>query len=587
MKSRCVPFLLAALLCLLSFSGVYAIGADDDYFDIKAPSTFLYTNKLVYVPGETMMLNYNANGSLNGFPFDIQFNSFFFYLENLETGQKLYQPDNTTTVSDIFAYDANPGSNTYFEYIVPTDNYQWFGPSGIYGPSWPVPSQPGSYRWVMELRDRYGLYVSSVGYAPFTVVSSIQSLDSNITTDTTLTNDKAYILSALIHVLNNATLTIEPGTILMGDGVESGVVITQGAKIHAVGTARRPIVFTSVNDVGERLPGDWFGIAIAGYAPINVVNGGGGTAVVEGIDDVVYGGNDPDDNSGIMRYVRIEFAGYKFTPTKEANGLYLCGVGRGTVLEYLHFNQNSDDNIEFFGGTAQVKYIYCTGGNDDQFDWTEGFQGKAQFVIVQVYKNSGGNRGIEADNYEYGFDNTPRSKPTIYNMTIIGPQQNYGDGEGKADHGIRFRRGTAGQLFNFIIIGYGQDAIRMDEDVSTPAQANSGELDFNNAILFNNGVFGADGKGCYNNTTTANWMATKDKVFCTNPGDDVVMNPRLVDPYNEITPDYRPGYMSPALRIDIVKQPPDDGFFEPVHFIGGMSPNYNWLAGGWTYVTPW
>jgi hypothetical protein len=167
----------------------------------------------------------------------------------------------------------------------------------------------------------------------------------------------------------------------------------------------------------------------------------------------------------------------------------------------------------------------------------------------------------------------------IYNMTIVGPQQNYSEGEGKADHGLMLRRGTAGRLHNFIVIGYGRDAINM-RDSATINQANAGNLVFDNAILYNNGVFGADGVGNYGNTDTQNWIQSKSQKVLTG------VDPRLMDPYNRLTPDFRPGYLSPAMRIDVVKRPPDDGFFTPVDFVGGMGPDNNWLAGGWVYITP-
>jgi hypothetical protein len=579
--------LLAAFLFSLILSVNYVVAQDDSYFDVKAPSTFLYADKTVYQAGESLILKMRQDGSNNPFPFDHRYTSYFLYLENLQTGEKVYHPSNEAhpDVSDMFGTAADAAGGRYQLYRVPTiefgadrdSDFVLFGTGGYMGGARSVPTEPGTYRWVMELRDASGTYVESLGYAPFTVVEEIETLSGDISEDRTLSNRKAYILDGMVFVRPPATLTIEAGTIIFGDtGSQGGLCITQGAKIHAVGTAGRPIVFTSSAAIGERTAGDWFGVAIAGYAPINI----GGIGSIEGIETESYGGEDPDDDSGIMRYVRIEFAGLKFTPTREANGLYLNGVGRGTVLEYLHFNQNQDDNIEFFGGTAQIKYVYCSGGGDDQLDWTEGWQGKGQFIITHVFQNSAGNRGIEADNWSDGHDATPRSSPMIYNMTIVGPQQNYAEGEGVADHGLMLRRGTAGKFYNFIVIGYGRDAINIKDD-ATIAQANAGNLVFDHAILYNNGIFGADGVGTFGNTDTENWITARSNKVLTE------MDPRLVDPYNELTPDYSPGYMSPALRIDVVKAPPDDGFFSPVTFIGGMSPYHNWLAGGWVYVTPW
>jgi hypothetical protein len=588
MKKTILGLLFATMLCPLG--AISAMASDRQaqaspmptatVADVKSPSTFFYADKLVYTPGQRVTLKLTQNGGLNPIPFQNAYTSYFIYLENLQTGEKRYHPgfQNQLPVTDIYGQTANADSGNYPIYRVPTlTGFTFFGPGGELGDSLPVPSTPGSYRYVMELRDQTGTYIQSQGFAPFTVVESIETLSGTITTDRTLSNRKAYILSGMVFVQTNATLTIEPGTILFGDGASlGGLCITPGSKINAVGTPSRPIVFTSSAAIGSRRAGDWFGVALAGRAPINV---SGGTAQVEGIETVQYGGSNPDDNSGIMRYVRIEYAGIRFTPTREANGLYLNGVGRGTVLEYLHFNNNSDDNIEFFGGTAQVKYVFCTGGEDDQLDWTEGWSGKAQFVITQVYQNTGANRGIEADNWETNNDATPRSNPLIYNMTIVGPQQNYSEGEGKADHGLMLRRGTAGRLHNFIVIGYGRDAINM-RDSATINQANAGNLVFDNAILYNNGVFGADGVGDFGNTDTQNWIQSKSQKVLTG------IDPRLIDPYNRLTPDYRPGYLSPAMRIDVVKRPPDDGFFTPVDFVGGMGPDNNWLAGGWVHITP-
>jgi len=602
MKKVLLRLIFATLLCSLTLTFAFAQGAQESQtgysglyqalsaqtasiVDVKAPSTYLYTNKLAYMAGETMTVSFAMNPNDNPYPFDSPYCSMFLYMEDLQTGVKTYMPaGKTSPVSNILNMGADGYSGQYMiSRVINTKaeyggDIQWYGPSGYFGSARQVPSTAGSYRWVMELRDATGTIIQSIAYAPFNVVESIETLPNEINADLTLTNNKAYILSGMVFVNAPATLTIEPGTIIFGDqATEGGLCITQGAKINAVGTAVRPIVFTSIKDVGNRSPGDWFGVAIAGYSPINVT---GGIGYVEGIStNIPYGGDDPEDNSGIMRYVRIEYAGLKYDPEHEANGLYLNGVGSETVLEYLHFNQNSDDNIEFFGGTAQVKYVFCSGGQDDQLDWTEGWQGKAQFVITQVYPDSGGNRGIEADNWQNDNDAVPRSSPMIYNMTIVGPQQNYAEGEGKADHGLMLRRGTAGKLFNFIVIGYGRDAIKIDGD-PTKAQASAGNLKFDNAILYNNGVFGADGVGPFADTDTQNLIQTYSTKVLTD------VDPKLIDPYNTLTPDYRPGYLSPAMRIDVVKHPPDDGFFSPVEFIGGMGPDNNWLAGGWVYVTP-
>jgi hypothetical protein len=528
---------------------------------------------VVYTPNQSISLFLTQDPNGNPFP-----QSYLLYLENLQTGEKLYHPNYTTEVTDMFGLKPNTTvpSPAFPVYAVPKiDDFVWFGNGGYLGVARPAPSTPGSYRYVMELRNDIGTEVTSRAYAPFTVVTGIQTLSGDITSDLTLTNDRAYLLQGIVIIKPGATLTIEAGTVLFGDTATLGGLSTEpGGRLVAIGTARRPIVFTSSAEVGQRQPGDWFGVSLAGNAPINVE---GGTAQVEGIESITYGGSDPEDDSGILRYVRIEYAGVKFTPEKEANGLYLSGVGSGTVLEYLHFNNNADDNIEFYGGTVNVRFVFCTGGNDDQLDWTEGFAGKVQFVIVQVYQNSGANRGIEADNLSANNDAIPRSAPKIYNMTIVGPQQDYDEGEGKADHGLMLRRGTAPQLFNFIVIGYGRDGLNL-KDSATFAQANAGNLIFDYSFLFNNGVFGANGVGNFGNTETETWARANAKRL-------LEIDPMLRDPYHRLTPDYMPKMGSPATGVQNFIQPPDDGFFMPVSCAGGVCPDYNWLAGGWVYIS--
>jgi hypothetical protein len=596
MKRTGLCLLAATLLCLLSATlahagdeGAISMGGVPTIADIKAPVTYFYADKVAYQPGESVVLKLTQNGNDNPFPFNAPFASYFIYLENMQTGEKRYFSAQRHSflpvgeITEMFGNKATAASgNKYYSYFVPTiQDYVFFGPGGYFGGALPVPSEMGTYRYVMELRDTTGTLIQSQGFAPFAVVTGNEVLSGSINSDRTLTNDKSYLLNGIVYVEDGATLTIEPGTIIFGDQDSiGGLCIKQGGKINAVGTSSRPIIFTSASPVGQRDQGDWFGIAIAGRAPINVE---GGVGFLEGLEGVQYGGGDnpdPHDNSGIMRYVRLEYAGIKFNPESEANGLYLNGVGDQTIIEYMHFNNNQDDNIEFFGGTVNVKYIYCTLGEDDQFDWTEGWSGKAQFIVTHVFSNTEGNRGIEADNLSSNHDATPRSNPQIYNMTIVGPRVDTGESEGVPDHGLMLRRGTSGNLHNFIVIGYGRDAINITDDATFA----HGGLVFDNAILYNNGVFGPNGSpiggGAFGNQKTKDYIDTHSKKVLIDT------DPKLIDPYNELTPNYMPGYLSPAMRIDVVKVPPDDGFFEHVDFIGGIGPDYDWMAGGWIYVSP-
>ena len=196
----------------------------------------------------------------------------------------------------------------------------------------------------------------SITFAQLAPVDSV--IEGNINSNTFLSKNKRYLLRGFVNVNAPAVLTIEPGTIIYGEKTTRGtLIINRGAKIIANGTPTQPIVFTSQQPAGQRSPGDWGGIIIAGNASINVP---GGTAIIEGGTGTIYGGGtnpNDDDNSGILRYVRIEFPGIAYAPDNEINGLTLGGVGRGTTIEYVQVSFCGDDAYEWFGGTVNAKYL--------------------------------------------------------------------------------------------------------------------------------------------------------------------------------------------------------------------------------------
>ncbi len=261
-------------------------------------------------------------------------------------------------------------------------------------------------------------------------------------------------------------LTIAPGSVLFGNDGDAGavdlLVVTRGSRINANGSASQPIVFTSAQDLtDDGLPngtagsGQWGGIAINGRAPINdcTVNPAAipGTAGCEKDGEGAsgrYGGATANDNSGTMRYVRIQHAGFQFSATNELNGLALQGVGDGTLLEYIQVHNNADDGIEFFGGTVDVRYIVLTGSDDDQFDWTDGWNGDAQFVLAAQSTGRGDN-GVEGDNRASNALLTPRSNPNLANFTLLGRNN------GTSNEGVQLRAGTDGDLINFVVAGFG------------------------------------------------------------------------------------------------------------------------------------
>lgn len=269
-------------------------------------------------------------------------------------------------------------------------------------------------------------------------------LDKDITENVTLETGKNYTLNGGIHVKAGATLTIQPGVTITAkhDGTVDYILVEQGAKIDAQGTASQPIVMTSE----KKEAGAWGGLHICGYAHTN--NGSGSSE----IGNAPYGGNNDADNSGTLKYIRLEYTGYAFDEEHEANGVSFYGVGNGTTVEYLQAYKGSDDGFEFFGGSVNVKYLVATSCSDDSFDWTEGWNGKAQFLVA--YQEGETSLGyacdclMECDNNGTNFAATPVAHPVIANATLIG--------NGGEAQGVRLRAGTEVELYNTIITGKGK-----------------------------------------------------------------------------------------------------------------------------------
>lgn len=270
-------------------------------------------------------------------------------------------------------------------------------------------------------------------------------LKGELTSDLTLKKGLTYYLTGGYTVKPGATLTIEEGVriIAKDDEIVDFILIEQGAKINAQGTASNPIIMTSE----KAEPGAWGGLHICGKAKINV---SGGTGKSE-IGDAIYGGNDDTDNSGTLRYIRLEYTGYAFSEDKESNGVTFYGVGNGTTVEYLQAYKGSDDGFEWFGGAVNVKYLVATSCSDDSFDWTEGWSGKAQFLVA--YQEEQTTLGydcdclIEADNHSTTPGATPVSHPTLANLTLIGNNSE------AQKRGIRLRAGTYANIYNALVSG--------------------------------------------------------------------------------------------------------------------------------------
>ena len=271
---------------------------------------------------------------------------------------------------------------------------------------------------------------------PYTDAATIVNVTTDITTSTTWTTGKTYKLAGLIYVRNNAVLTIQPGVVVKGNFASSGtaLIITKGAKLNAIGTASSPIVFTSGKTVAQgRQPGDWGGIILLGKAGLNVNNG---VNNIEGITANVNtefgGGLSPinNDNSGTLKYVRIEFGGYVFSPNNEINGLTMGAVGTGTSIEYIQVSYTNDDGFEWFGGSVNCKHLVSYRNLDDDFDTDFGYKGVVQFGLAVRDPSIADNpsvstsEGFESDNNPGGTASPSGldSTSSIFtNITAIGP----------------------------------------------------------------------------------------------------------------------------------------------------------------------
>ena len=309
-------------------------------------------------------------------------------------------------------------------------------------------------------------------------------LEGEYTTDLTLTNDTTWIISGGVFIGQKAdigdpvpedgpVLTIEPGTRVIGSGgTGNALYIQRGSKIMADGLPHAPIVMTGGNYASEgATAGQWGGLVINGAAPLNTCDSGVCEAVGEG-DSGAYGGDDPLDDSGVLRYVRVQFAGEKINDEDELNGIAFQGVGAGTVVDYVQVHRNADDGIEFFGGTVNAKHLVLTDIEDDSVDWTQGWQGNLQYVLVDQGSIDENDRGMELDNLEQNNDALPRSGGVMANFTLVGAP---------GELGINPRRGTAGRFSNFLVVGF--DRCLDIDSSATFAVADAGELTFENTVL--------------------------------------------------------------------------------------------------------
>lgn len=287
-------------------------------------------------------------------------------------------------------------------------------------------------------------------------------LEGNINANLTLNAGTRYLLRGFVNVNAGVTLTIPAGTVIFGEQTSRGsLIVNRGARLIANGTPDNPIIMTSAQPAGSRAPGDWGGLILAGRACINAA---GGEATLEGGTGTIYGGGaacNDDDDSGIIRYLRLEYSGIAFAANNEINGITMGGVGRGTVMEYIQVSYNGDDSYEWFGGTVNGRYFISLGTIDDDFDGDIGWRGNVQFGLVvrdPANFDVSGSTALEQDNQTTESTATPRSAPTFSNVTVLGPltQQPASAPAPNAlfTRALHFRRATQANLYNSVVLGW-------------------------------------------------------------------------------------------------------------------------------------
>lgn len=413
-----------------------------------------------------------------------------------------------------------------------------------------------------------------------TPTDSTSNIISGTVTTSRLYAKGKYILKGYVYVTNGATITFEPGCVVVSDVTEKGaLIIERGAKLIASGTAGNPIVFTSGKPAGSRAPGDWGGIILLGKAPTNrpldpapVIEGGVGRQ---------YGGTDPLDDSGILKFVRIEFAGIAAEPGSEINGLTLGGVGSGTIIENVQVSFGNDDAYEWFGGTVNAKNLIAFATADDDFDFDFGYTGKIQFAVSCrkpdfVDAGDAGN-GIECDNDATGTAATPRTKPQLSNFTIIGPNDAAGTA---ANHNFsnRWRRNTQFILRNSILMGHPDAGFSMESDGTLNDYYTNGLSEFKNNLVHAN-------TNPYRSANTALVTAAQIKTKaeaegCITYTDATAI--QLENPFYSTSPNFLPKTGSPALSGASFTGM--NSFFVTTTYRGAFGTN-NWAA-NWTNFDP-
>jgi hypothetical protein len=353
--------------------------------------------------------------------------------------------------------------------------------------------------------------VSALTTIPVTVSAipapTVVTVEGNLEGNITWTSDKIYKLKGFVRlgteqvfgtVTKTAVLTIQPGTLIIGERATKGTLVVQrGSRIIAEGTATRPIVMTSERAVGEREPGDWGGLVICGRA-INNLPDAQTNRELEGAYGAFHGGTDNADNSGSLKYVRVEFAGIPINPNQEVNSFTFGSVGAGTTMEYLQASFGLDDSFEWFGGNVNAKYLVAYKGLDDDFDVDNGFSGFIQYGVGirgATQADISGSNGFEVDNDAAGSSNVPFTAATFANMTILGPKGSLITISSQFQNGAQLRRNNKLKIYNTVITGYPNGVYIDSQRGDAKGNAAKGDITLQNIIVAGLDKWGTNGFG--------------------------------------------------------------------------------------------
>lgn len=386
-----------------------------------------------------------------------------------------------------------------------------------------------------------------------------------------------YTLKGYVYVNSRATLRFAAGSIIVSDTIQKGaLIIEQNSRLFAEGTPAAPIIFTSGKAPGQRKPGDWGGIVMLGNAPTNRTS----PPIIEGGINAYYGGSIAADNSGSLKFVRIEFAGIAADPNSEINGLTLGGVGSGTTLQNIQVSYGNDDAYELFGGTVNAKYLIAFATADDDYDFDFGYIGRLQFGVAlrdPLFVDAGdAGNGVESDNDGSGSNAVPFTKPSISNFTWVGPNNAPGT---LTNHNfnMRWRRASQFDVRNSILMGYMDAGLSMESDSTVSFFKNNVSPFRNNLVHAITAHFRASA------TTIMTSAEVETKALAD--GNTKHASPSeidLTDPFKLSDPNFLPKAGSPALSGAVFTGM--NAFFTATTYRGAFGTD-NWMS-GWTSFTP-